>query len=90
MRVKLSPDVVTALKKLKSKDNILSKKVEKKLEVFKKNPKHPSLRLHKLTGQHKNEWSISITRSIRMVYIEKEENIAYFIAIGTHDQVYKP
>lgn len=40
-----------------------------------------------------NRWSISISKSIRMVYVivpgeENEESIAYFVAIGTHDQVY--
>lgn len=95
MKIKLSPDVAYDLKKLKQKDRKLSDRVEKQLALFLQNPKHSSLRTHKLTGKIENRWSISITKSIRMVYVvqedqENEETTAYFIAIGTHDQVYRP
>ena len=74
---------------LPKKDKKLANRVEKQLSLFQNNPKHPSLRLHKLTGNFENRWSISITINVRMVYLKLEENVAYFIAIGTHDQVYR-
>lgn len=89
MRIKLSQDVVNALKKIQKTDKTLANKVEKQLSLFQNNPQHPSLRLHKLTGSFENRWSISITKNFRMVYLKLEENIAYFIVIGTHDQVYR-
>lgn len=93
MKIKLSSEVNSDLKKLKLKDPKLAAKAEKQLALFVENPKHPSLRTHKLTGKIGNRWSISITKSIRMVYVvvqgeENEESISYFVAMGTHDQVY--
>lgn len=37
----------------------------------------------------KNRWSISLSRSLRMVYVILENDEAYFITIGTHDKVYR-
>jgi len=37
----------------------------------------------------KNRWSVSVSKSLRMVYILLEGDTAYFIIIGTHDQVYR-
>ncbi|OGY10776.1 MAG: hypothetical protein A3A58_00720 [Candidatus Blackburnbacteria bacterium RIFCSPLOWO2_01_FULL_41_27] len=88
MQIKFSSETKKELKKIKRKDKRLAGKIEKQLILFQKNPKHPSLRLHKLTGQFKNRWSISITTNIRMIYLQRDDE-AYFIDIGTHDEVYK-
>ncbi|MSR87453.1 type II toxin-antitoxin system mRNA interferase toxin, RelE/StbE family [Candidatus Peribacteria bacterium] len=51
--------------------------------LFRGNPFHPSLRLHKLEGPLKQYWSISINRSYRIICkIDGKE--AMFISIGTH------
>ncbi|HSW48458.1 MAG TPA: type II toxin-antitoxin system mRNA interferase toxin, RelE/StbE family [Candidatus Saccharimonadales bacterium] len=89
MNIKFSPDTAKDLKIIKRKDKKLASKIEKQLLLFQSNPKHPSLRIHKLSGSQKDTWSISITMSIRMVYKMPDDNTAYFIDIGTHDQVYK-
>ncbi len=89
MRIRLSPDVIKELKTLKKKDVILFQRIEKQLELFKQNPTHPSLRSHKLTGSLKHMWSISISKSIRMVYVLLPKDETYFVDIGTHDEVYK-
>lgn len=92
MRTKIAPDVLKDLKKLKQKDPKILKRIEKQLDLFIRNPKHPSLRTHKLTGEFENRWSISVTKSMRMVYVvlrEGEEDIAYFVATGTHEKVYR-
>lgn len=93
MKIKLSLDVTSDFKKLKIKDPKLAAKAEKQLGLFAQNPKYPSLRTHKIIGKIENRWSISITKSIRMIYVvvqgeEDEESTAYFVALGTHDQVY--
>ena len=88
MQIKLSPEVVRDLKKIKQKNPKLSNRIQKQLNLFSIDPKHPSLRTHKLSAKMSNLWSISITMSIRMVYRLLGEDKAYFIRIGTHDEVY--
>ncbi|OGH38127.1 MAG: hypothetical protein A2905_02345 [Candidatus Levybacteria bacterium RIFCSPLOWO2_01_FULL_36_10] len=89
MIVKFSPQVQSELKKLFQKERKLAIRIEKQIALFEENPKHPSLRIHKLSGTMNNMWSISIAISIRMVYILIDEKTALFIKIGTHDEVYK-
>ena len=86
--IKLSPAVLKKLQEIQRSDIKLSNKVQKQLGLFQENPHHPSLRLHKVTKEVENAWSISIDMSIRMLYTETEEEF-YFFEIGTHDQVYR-
>ncbi len=88
MYIEFSDEVDKELRKLKNKNSKLAKQIEKKLALFLDNPKHPSLRIHKLTGELKELWSVSINKSVRMVYLIVKDT-AYFIDIGTHDEVYK-
>jgi len=88
MHIKLSPEVVSDLKKIKQKNVKLSDRIQKQLYLFSINPKHPSLRTHKLNAKMSDLWSILITMNIRMVYKILNEKEAYFIKIGTHDEVY--
>ncbi len=88
MKVRLEERLIQKLQLIKRKDPRLAKQIQKQLKLFKENPKLKSLRVHKLSRKLKDTWSISITKSIRMVYkIEGEE--AYFFDLGTHDEVYK-
>ena len=89
MKTKFSSKTLQDLVAVKKKDIKLSKKIRKQLSLFEENPKHPSLRTHKLTGNLKNHWSISITKSVRMVYILEKKDLAFFIDMGTHEEVYK-
>jgi len=89
MEIQFSPLVIKQLKKIKHQDKKLAEKIEKQLIIFKRNPKHPSLRLHKLTGKKEQAWSISITMSIRIIYKLADDNTAYFTHLGTHDEVYR-
>ncbi len=89
MNIRLSPDLLTSLQRIKRKDHKLLLQIQKQLKLFQTNPKHHSLRLHKLSGKLQNQWSISINRSMRMVYIALSKDEAYFVAIGTHDEVYR-
>lgn len=88
MQVKLSDKVQKQLEEIKKKDSKLAYKIEKQLILFSSNPKHTSLRIHKLSGRLKNLYSISITRGFRMIYI-LSGNEAYFTKMGTHDEVYQ-
>ncbi len=89
MKIRFSYDFLKLLKKIKKTDRALIDQINKQLKLFQFHPQHPSLRIHKLSGQMKNRWSISISRSLRMVYIILKNDEAYFITIGTHDKVYR-
>ena len=86
--IKFSPGVVKKLQDIKKSNTKLSSKIQKQLMLFQENPRHPSLRLHKITREVENSWSISIDMSIRMIYTETDEEI-YFYEIGTHEEVYR-
>jgi len=88
MDFEISPGLQKELRKIKSHDKILTEKIIKQLVLFQNNHLHSSFRVHKLTGNLENIWSISIDRNIRMLYFLSED-CAYFFDIGTHDQVYK-
>ena len=75
------------LRVIKRKNPNLLQKIKKQLQLFKENPKHPSLRIHKLEGKLKNTWSLSVGMSVRILFIEDAQY--YFFDIGTHSQVYK-
>lgn len=89
MNIKLSPYVLKELGKIKKTDKQLEKKIAKHLQLFITNPKHPSLRPHKLTGNLSDVWSISITKDLRMIYRLLDDSKAYFVDIGSHDEVYR-
>ena len=88
MKIEFSPETKKDLERIKRKDPALIKKIHKQLQLFTLNPKHPSLRLHKLSGNLKYFWSISITKDFRMIYQLKSEDTAYFVDLGTHNEVY--
>lgn len=88
MDFEISLGLQKELKRIKAHDKKLTEKIVKQLVLFQENHLHPSLRVHKLSGNLKNIWSISIDKSFRMLYFF-DENGAYFFDIGTHNQVYK-
>ena len=86
--IEFSPGLVKELQAIHRKDKRLFLKIQNQLKLFQINPRHNSLRLHKLRGELKNVWSISIDRNYRLLYTEAKESV-YFFDVGTHDQVYK-
>ena len=68
MQIQFSPDCEKDISKILQTDSQLHKRIEKQLALFAENPKHPSLRIHKLSGQLGTYWSLSVTKGIRMVY----------------------
>jgi addiction module RelE/StbE family toxin len=63
---------------------IIQKKACKKEKLFRENPFHPSLRLHKLKGKLEGLWSISIDMKYRIIFKSLEDNVILFISIGMH------
>ncbi|MEK7655327.1 MAG: plasmid stabilization protein [Patescibacteria group bacterium] len=58
-----------------------------RLSILQRNPRHASLRLHKLEGFERQTWSISITESLRALFIYVDDGIL-IVDVGTHDEVY--
>jgi len=66
----------------------LDKKFAERRNLFIQNSSNLVLKDHPLTGKLKGYRAFSITGDVRVIYYIKN-NIAYFIDIGTHNQVYK-
>lgn len=60
-----------------------------RLKIFINNQYHSVLNNHSLLGQLKNYRSINITGNWRAIFEEiNNGQIIYFVAIGTHSQLY--
>lgn len=61
----------------------------KTLQLLELNPKHPSLRLHRLQGKLSNLHSVSINLSYRITFeFQIKGNDILLINVGNHDAVY--
>lgn len=92
MKFELTKRLKKKIKEINKKQPLLSKRIQKQLSIFQENPRHPSLRTHKLSGTLENMRSVSVDKNFRMTYrIAKEagEDVVIFSDIGTHDEVYK-
>lgn len=86
--LKFGPGVDKKLKEIQHQNVSLYNRIQKQLYLFINNPRHRSLRLHKIKRRDNlNVWSISINKDFRMLYEETE--IIYFFDIGTHDEIYQ-
>lgn len=86
--LKFSPHVLAKLNEIQRRDSTFYKRILKQLNLLQQNPKLKSLRLHRIARETKNTWSVSITKSVRMLYVETETEY-YFYKMGTHDEVYR-
>ena len=80
---------IKKLKKFLKKHPDMIKKYEKTVFLLENNPFHPSLRLHKLQGDKKEFYSVSLDMQYRIIldFIIIENKI-FLIDIGTHDDIY--
>ncbi len=62
----------------------IQKKAVKIEKLFRNNPFHPSLRLHKLKWKLEVLWSVSIDRKYRIVFIPQDYGVIVFASIGSH------
>lgn len=77
---------------LKKVDVRIQKQVKERMLLFSKNSNDPQLNNHALQRRWKDYRSIDITADWRAIYKEREldeEIIAYFVALGTHKQLYR-
>lgn len=87
MKIFLSPQYIKSFKRLKKKNPQIISIVKEKITLFKINPNHSSLKLHKLQGKKLSLWSFWIKRDLRLTFTYVREGIL-FINIGTHQEVY--
>ena len=62
----------------------LSKKFDKQLELFKSNPRHPSLNSERLEPKSLKIYSFRIDRKYRVIFILLSSNEAEIININDH------
>lgn len=77
-------------KQFKSLDHKIVKQATKAIDLFIKDPTHPSLRLKKVQGTE-NFFEISVNKSIRIIVAIKPEGndqINTFYVIGKHEDVF--
>lgn len=78
--------------KFKKQYKKLPKKIREqfrdRLTLFVENQHHPQLRVHKLSGNFEDLWSINISGDIRAIFDKHEKEIILFIAIGSHSELY--
>lgn len=90
MIIKYDPDFIASLKRQNVR---IRSSFKKKILLFSKDPLYPQLHNHPLREEWAGYRSIDITNNFRAIYSEKvegENEVAYFIAIGTHEQLYPP
>jgi len=81
----LSDKFQRQLKSLIKGNSRLKDQVFKAVNLLRTDVNHPSFRLHKLSGQ--DNWSISVTKSIRIILHWEKENI-FLLRVGKHEDVY--
>lgn len=64
-------------------------KTKNRIEMFTRNPRHPLLRDHTLTGSMLGSRAFWITGDIRIVYQEVTSDHVLFLDIGAHNQIYR-
>ncbi len=71
----------------------IKKAVKERIDLFNKDPFHPQLRNHPLSGKYSGYRSINITGDWRAIFLVIEETgfetIISFEMLGTHSQLYK-
>ena len=58
------------------------------MEMFAKEPFHPHLRTHKLTGRLEGLWAFSVSFDCRVIFKFLSKTEILLIDIGGHDEVY--
>lgn len=88
MKIVYDSDFFSKLKKVNVR---IRKSFKQKIAIFAKDPYYPQLNNHTLIDEFRGYRSIDINSDWRAIYEEilvGEETVAYFIALGTHTQLY--
>jgi addiction module RelE/StbE family toxin len=77
------------VKKYRKLSISLRRKTDGQLCIFALEPFHPLLDNHPLHGKYRECRSISITGDVRAIYELAAEDLAHFITIGNHSELYE-
>ncbi len=89
MKVQLAPELIV---KLKKQDVRILKSFKMAIELFSEDPNNLELDNHELKREWEGFRSIDVTVDLRAIYQEGSEGnepMAYFVAFGTHKELYK-
>jgi mRNA-degrading endonuclease YafQ of YafQ-DinJ toxin-antitoxin module len=87
MRIDVSKKFISIFDKRFRSNKSLQKKFKERTRMFEVNPANPLLHDHPLKGTKEGYRAFSITGDIRVMYII-DHDTAYFLDIGTHNQIY--
>lgn len=76
-------------KKQTAKLKTLKTKIDQRLFLFMDDPFNPVLNNHPLIGKYKGYRSINITADYRAVYESINDDLAFFITLDKHSNLYK-
>ena len=88
MIIRYDPDFIERLKKQNVR---IRKSFKERILIFSKDPFYPQLNNHPLREEWEGYRSVDITNDYRAIYIEKvegEDKVAYFVAIGIHEELF--
>lgn len=85
MKIRFHKNFEKKYKKLSAK---LKSKVKERNKIFSENPFDPILNNHALQGKYSGYRSINITGDIRVVYNLIDKNVALFVDIDSHSNLY--
>ena len=89
MKVQLAPELIKKVKKQKVR---IRKSFKTAINLFSKNPNNLELNNHELSREWTGFRSIDVTSDLRAIYQEideTDETFAYFVELGTHEQLYR-
>jgi addiction module RelE/StbE family toxin len=86
MQVRFSPDFDKQY--FRRLTHSQQKQVLDTIELFQDEPYHKDLRNHSLGGKWFGHRSISIGGDLRLHFRMLNDDIAYFVAVGNHNQLY--
>ena len=76
-------------KKQTKKFKTLKTKIEQRLFLFMQDPFNPILNNHPLIGKYKGYRSINITADYRAVYESINDDLALFVTLDKHSNLYR-
>lgn len=80
-----TPEFVKIFSKLES---TLQEEIKEKISLFKQRKNHDSLKVHKLHGKLRKQYSLSINYKFRILFRYIKKDTAALVSIGDHD-IYK-
>ena len=63
---------------------LLQQEVKEKIALFQKNPRDPSLRVHKLKGALQECFSFSVNYRYRIVFVFLDKKTVRLLSVGDH------